>query len=254
MIDQGTALAVGGFCVGVGQDVASRVLGLTADHYGEMLKNWVLKGQENVGKIILKADKKLPKEKYQKGSVPSRVFKEIFSEGAFCEDEVVQEYYAGVLASSKSEEEMDDRGVSVCKLISSLSNFQIRSHYLMYGIASVEYKEAYSTDRTSLMSIKIKRLCNYLGLQESEKSQAILEHVFFGLKKYDLIKPGPFISSEFRFEFATQYSYSPTPSGIELFLWANGFGDKPVDYFFSKDFHPHEIDICFKDFVEGTSQ
>lgn len=86
-------VAVAGAGFGVAQDTVSRVLGPTLDVYGEILKNYLTqKGQQNAGQIIEKADRKL--EPDAEGQVPPRLLKDLLMEGAFCEDDIAQEYWA----------------------------------------------------------------------------------------------------------------------------------------------------------------
>jgi hypothetical protein len=66
------------------------------------------------------------------GTVPSKVLKGILEEGAWCEEELQVEYFGGVLASSRSGISRDDRGATFNSIISRLSTYQLRTHYLFY--------------------------------------------------------------------------------------------------------------------------
>ncbi|MFC1560903.1 hypothetical protein ACFL4V_00330 [Candidatus Latescibacterota bacterium] len=68
------------------------------------------------------------------GQVPPRVLKRVLSDGWFCEDEIMREYYGGVLASSRSTINRDDRGKTYLELLSNLSTYQTRTYYIVYTI------------------------------------------------------------------------------------------------------------------------
>jgi len=60
--------------------------------------------------------------------------KNVFDEGKYCEDDLSKEYFAGVLASSRTKDGKDDRGMTNAKLVSNLSSYQIRTHYIFYTL------------------------------------------------------------------------------------------------------------------------
>jgi hypothetical protein len=60
--------------------------------------------------------------------------KEILENGAWCEEELQVEYFGGVLASSRTGISRDDRGAYFTSLISRLSTYQLRSHYIFYHL------------------------------------------------------------------------------------------------------------------------
>jgi len=54
--------------------------------------------------------------------------------GSYCEDELSAEYFGGILASSRSVDSKDDRGVPLIDILKSLSTHQIRTHYIFYSL------------------------------------------------------------------------------------------------------------------------
>ena len=87
-------------------------------------------------RVFAHAERKLgPEQLEAPGAVPPRVLKGVLEEGSFCEDEVMAEYLGGVLASSRSEVSVDDRGTALLAVISGLSTYQLRTHYTMYTTA-----------------------------------------------------------------------------------------------------------------------
>ena len=109
-----------------------RVLGPTADYVGVGLQLWTEKRVNNVKRIFQKAEKRLGPDIDRPGSVPPRVLKGILDDGSFIEDELGAEYLGGVLASSRSETDRDDRGTTLVALVGRLSTYQLRLHYIFY--------------------------------------------------------------------------------------------------------------------------
>src|ERR1700761_7877688 len=129
MIDAGTGLTVLGSAIG-GKKIAEKILGPTADYIGEQLKEWTKKRVENTAKIFQNAEKKLGDKINESGQVSPKVLKGILEDGAWCEEELQVDYFGGVLASSRSGITRDDRGAYFTSLISRLTTYQLRTHYL----------------------------------------------------------------------------------------------------------------------------
>lgn len=252
MSELGTAIATAGAVGYVGKDLLNRVLGPTADYLGSELKEFAERRLKNIKTIFEKADSRLGSESV--GKVPPRVLKEILDEGSFCDDEISQEYYAGILSSSKSDNN-DDRGVALAKTLNNLSRFQIFGHYFIYGMMNAYYTQYESTNtliRTERFFIDndmiIKHLC-LTELPENEQN-SILEHIFFGLHKHGLVSLEHDYGLMKGISVKDQQYFLPTYSGIELFLWANSAKNKDLDFFYSRDFEVYELEgISFWDYL-----
>jgi len=92
-------------------------------------------GEKHRSSVRKKAAKKLGKEAEKPGSVPPKVLKGILQDAPFCDDELGAEYFGGVLASSRSGIERDDRGATFLALVGRLGTYQIRSHFSFYSLA-----------------------------------------------------------------------------------------------------------------------
>jgi len=111
MIDP-TTLIGAGLTAFASKEILTKLLGQTADYIGGEIKNLVEKCNVNIGDIFIKAYRKLGTRVEEPGTVNPRVLKSVFDEGRFCEDDLVKEYFAGVLASSRTSDGKDDRGVT----------------------------------------------------------------------------------------------------------------------------------------------
>src|SRR5262245_23532301 len=103
-----------------------QLLGPTAKYLGGKVQELTQKSVENLERVFQEALKRLSDDQKDQGKVPPRVLRSVVTEGAFTEDQIAAAYLGGVLASSKSDSDRDDRGVCFNALISRLSVFQLR--------------------------------------------------------------------------------------------------------------------------------
>ena len=111
-MDLGTGLALFGSA-----ELATKLLGPTVEYLGEGLKAWTALRIANTRQIFLKATQKAAPQLESPGAVPPKVLSSVLNHGSFSDDELGAEYFAGVLASSRSNTPRDDRGVGYAALI-----------------------------------------------------------------------------------------------------------------------------------------
>jgi hypothetical protein len=239
-IGTGIALAV------LGGPLLYKLLGPTADYLGEGLKGWSAKALENLNNIFSNAAYKLGDNIEHEGRVPPRVLKGILFDASFCDDPLFQEYFGGVLASSRSNLPRDDRGAYFIELINRLSNYQLRSHYMFYHIIKILFDGAdidpsFSEGRAKMnVFIPNKVYTGAMGFDEKEKANfSIYDHSLSGLGANDLIESGfwgvgskkelgPFIRDYPSLAEMSEEGgiiFRPSLLGIELFHWAYGRPD-----------------------------
>lgn len=187
-------------------------------------------------------------------SVPPKVLKQIIDNGSFATDELEIEYLAGVLVSSRTPEERDNRGASAAKTIDSLSNYQIRTHFILYSALRELFSgQGIMPDQVDRPKMKAFLDMNEfaaameLTIAEVEKFWVLLSHVLFGLHKEGLIDNFQYgqkehLQAAFAAAPSAGLTFIPSVGGIELYLWAFGQGDKDSSFFVSPDFQP---------FIEG---
>ena len=222
-----------------------KLLGPTADYLGGEVKEFTEKRLRNINTIISNAVGKLGGRIEDPGRVPPKVLKGIVNDGSYSDDVVAVEYFGGVLASSRTKYGRDDRGARIAKMIDGLSVYQIRAHYLIYSAVA----EVFGNDRHSFNMEEDRRAMQlFVGLEgfvaamdlaEEELGSALLTHIFHGLSVDGLI--------EGRWQFGDQESLkgiirnppgdgfvcAPSALGAEVFLWACGHGDRPLDFLLS---------------------
>ncbi|MCB7128605.1 MAG: hypothetical protein J3T61_03595, partial [Candidatus Brocadiales bacterium] len=191
--------------------------------------------------IFSNAAKKLGDKIDTEGAVPPKVLKGILDEGSFCDDSLAAEYFGGVLASSRSGVLRDDRGATFIALISRLSTYQIRSHYIFYHIIKNLFNGTnidVGLDRDKMeIFVPLEVYDHSMDFDQQEKTEIFLPHVMFGLRKETLV--GNYwmcgtkedLEKHFKQVPAPGIIFQPTGLGIELFLWAYGRADLSVHEF-----------------------
>ncbi|MBM3838374.1 MAG: hypothetical protein FJ398_10485 [Verrucomicrobia bacterium] len=268
-MEPATGLTILGSAIG-GAKVVERILGPTADYVGIGLRNWTQRRVENVSRIFEIVTKRLGNQIDQPGSVHPKVLKEVLEEGSFTEDPLACENFGGVLASSRSTVSRDDRGASFLKLIAELTTYQIRTHYVLYS----GMKKVFDGRMVSMgveehrqgcnMFITLEAYRSVMDFGASEDWATILGHSMFGLYEHGLI--GTFLFGaldDMRRQFpdlrAGGIQYFPSARGVELFMWANGFGSLQPHRFLARDLEipvqqDIRIEVGFMPFGEANSE
>ena len=246
-----TTVGLGAIAAYLGKDGIQKILGPTADYLGNGLRDFTQKRIENIGRIFQKAEAKLGDKKDIDGSVPPKVLKTIINDGSYNDDAIAVEYFGGVLASSKSELGRDDRGARMGKLVDELSTYQLRTHYLIYStIRKVFQGKGFVFNMNDRSKMELFFPYPYYArameftAEENAKSEVLLRHIFFGLSNDGLIEDFQYGSEEHMVKRVAKAEndgvvFQPSALGAELFLWAFGEGDKPLNFIFSEDFNPY---------------
>ena len=248
MIEPNIAIGAG-LSILASKDILNRLLGPTADYVGGEIKGLIEKCNVNLNDIFSKACRKLGKKIDEEGIVPPRVLKRVLDDGRFCEDDLAKEYFAGVLAASRSKSGTDDRGVAFAHLVSVLSSHQIRTHFLFYS----SLRELFlpfnktimpGTDRRAMMVyIPTSAYFAAMGLDQDissfEYGISILSNSINWLRRNDLIEneyvfgnESNFLVDQWQYRFPEfpidknilrehGMAFQPTPGGMELFLWVH---------------------------------
>jgi hypothetical protein len=259
-----TTVGLGAIGAYLGKDGIEKILGPTADYLGQGFRDFTQKRVETIGKIFQKAETKLGDRIEAHGEVPPKVLKAILDEGSFSVDGLAVEYLGGILASSRTEQGRDDRGARIAKIIDSLSTYQLRTHYLVYATVRSLFAEKgllMNMDGRPKMQIFIP-FSGYLAAMdfsqvEHAQLNSLFSHIFFGLHGDNLLEGhwqyGDKDSMSKIFAGATEGGIICQPSslGVEVFLWAFGQADKPLDYIFSPEFTPVVAEMPAS--IEGAS-
>ena len=248
MPDPATTIGLG-VLVGAGyvaKDTVTRLLGPTADYLGAELAQFTDRRMKTVGRIFENAAEKVSNRLEDPGAVPPRVLRDIVNDASYNEDAISVEYFGGVLASSRSPFSRDDRAAVFTALLSRLSTYQIRSHYVFYSAMRQVFKgtkeNVTSVQGRSRLAvcIPLQSYFNLMLLSENEAKDitSILEHITFGLEKESLIQNfeyfGPYDIEASQLTFPG-LEFTPSVLGCELFLRAHGMLFRTVRDIFDSD-------------------
>lgn len=237
-----------------------RVLGPPADALGDALARWVEFRTMNVGRILENADRKLGSRADEPGAVPPRIGSRILEEGSYCDDAVMVEYLGGVLASARSEVGRDDRGARWVSLVTALSAYEIRLHYILYGAAQQALlrlgrrvpwgnEGAYGEIR---FFFGWAELAAAMEFHQSENGLSITNEALFALHREGLIadlgvKPSAVHEKELGRKAPSQSGvvhFAPNTVGVQLFMWAHGVGNGPITSFDDPDFDLPKVELA----------
>lgn len=244
MIDPGTGLTILGSAIG-GSKVVEKILGPTSEYIGEQLKEWTEKKVKNTANIFKNAEKKLGKKLEQDGNVSPKILKSILEDGAWCEEELQVEYFGGVLASSRTGVSRDDRGAYYTDLISRLSTYQLRMHYLFYHSLKQHFDGQDINIGDGNIWRKLQLFMTYetyysamdFTEEEGQNWVNLMSHSVWGLNKESLISDFSYgnidhLKKKFSAVKNNGILMIPSKIGVELFMWAYGYGQNdPNDYF-----------------------
>jgi len=245
-MDLGTGLAIFGVTKAL-----KKVLEPSAEVIGQELKGATQWGIDNIKKIGKNFNKKV-KQKSLTGEeqLNPRVLKIVLQEGAKSDNELMAEYFGGVLASSLSEVSRDDRGASFAALVGRLTTYQIRAHYIFYNAVKTLFDGR--SDISLINSRNKNRLEVFLpndsfrvamAFSEKENVSVILPSVMSGLARENLIERNFEVTGGEKTAFCGGKGivFCPTDLGTELFLWVHGKGDIAVTEFLEPE-HKFEFD------------
>lgn len=251
-MDAGTGLTLLGSAIG-GAKILEKLLGPTSEYIGEAIKEWTEKKVNNVQRIFKNAEEKLGSRINEPGRVPPKILKAVLGDGAWCEEELQADYFGGILASSRSGVSRDDRGAYIISIISKLSSYQLRTHYLFYHSLKQHFNGhdlniGTSSDRGKMrIYIPITSWIESMDLQldEINNLHQIFQHAIWGLNKEQLIDTFKYGDPEDMIcKKASIYGveFNPSQLGVEIFLWAYGEGRKQNNDFFKTNMNFKIID------------
>ena len=207
----------------------SRICLPAAEELGLLLRDRVSHWRaRQAARIAQLAEAKVAK--FARGAVhahPRLVF-EAIDTGSWSDDDVIQDAWAGILASSCTEDGKDDSNVVFASLLSQLTGVQLR--ILNY---SVEVSPKYAT-KTGLpyaetISIPLDKLFEISGCNDTQRLDRELDH----LRAFELIGTGGFGSSGGGFNMGDTLDASISVSALALHLYVRGQGfiGSPIEFF-----------------------
>lgn len=265
MIEDDIAKHVGEITGHAGEAVAAwfalkglgRLLGPTADLYGEEFRHIAAAGNRNLKRIFERAIDKVGEDLENDGQISPRLLHHLVEGAPYCEDEIAQDYFAGIIASSRIKNGSDYL-IHYSALINRLPVSQIRLHYLFYNIVFECYKQYglhmnKGDDRKKMPVVIPLELLLYLirvafqtddeqdvdsmiayhddAINNMYTEELIGMHVYGNKSYFD----DRFPQFKFDKDFLGGLLITRSVRGAELFLRAHGFKDKRLGKFFEVD-------------------
>ncbi|EJP77215.1 TPA: hypothetical protein ACOENK_003638 [Stenotrophomonas maltophilia] len=228
-------IAGAGLAVLGSKDVLGKLLGPSAEYLGGKASGLIEKCDLNLDDIFARAFKKIAGRVDEPGQVNARILKNVVDEGRFVEDGLVAEYYAGLLASSRTRDGLDDRGLPHLAMVKMMSVYQIRLHFYIYHsilrlFGGKEINVGQHDGRRRLMvyaPLQGARDVLMPDVNEGEDFESVFLHSINGLYSHGLISEYKYgsvanINSMYGGADVPGFVVTPTYAGIELFMWAIG--------------------------------
>ena len=205
-----------------------KLLGPSFEYMGEGLRNTIEKlnvsAKENIGKIIGKAINKKSSQLDEDGRVNPRIIKDIVIEGAFCDTNILQEYYSGILIGARTIDG-DDSDIFYLNIVKGLSTDQLRLHYVIYSKFLNTYKGEVVNLHQPEEKSKYKVIFNFdelsslFGLTDSNKKKKFASQTIPALYSSGLVTSYDFDLKK----DAEQFEFSYSLIGVSLFLRVLGY-------------------------------
>lgn len=225
----------------VGGRLLERLLGESVDVIGSQWAEGLR--QKNLQRLLKKTEARASSA--NPGTVPPRHASQVFEAAQYADEELMAEYFSGVLASARNGSGGNDGGVSWSALISRLSSDQVRLHYLIYSTMrkyafDSEFKRSNELhDEQVLLPLDETALaCDFDSDHVNRFADAI-----DGLMRENLIATGysygPLegVQEEYPKDkvlvapFKTAIRIGLTVHGIRLFVWGSGHGQDGVNQY-----------------------
>lgn len=214
------------------------VFGPTGHAVGAALGRSAEARLRNFGRITAKAERKLGEGINTDGAVPLRVAGMLVDDASYCDDDLMLEYFGGVLAAARTPIGRDDRAAKWVALVTRLSSYEVRTHYLVYrALRSACLGTSLDMSRSSNLHarcvyIPFSQYRHALLLDPSEASvEEIADHAVTGLSRESLILATGWVSDPDAKLLSTiapearegGLMVTPSHAGVALFLWAHGY-------------------------------
>lgn len=227
----------------ISRNMLSVLLGETALYVGEEVERMPERRRGNIARICSLALKRLGDRVSDPGRVPPRVVGRLLGDGSYCEDALASEYWAGLVACSRTANPNDDRVVRRLSTLARLSTHQIRTHYLFYStlrglLMAARDPAAVDFESKRYRMATFVPASSYLaavGFNEAEtrKMSVLTSDILVGLGMDLLLDGSNTGTADYLQRFfktgvirGEGIVFAPSLPGVQLFLWAFGALDR----------------------------
>ena len=198
----------------------SRICLPAAEEFGLLLKDKVSGWRaNNAVKIAHKAKKILEEHNRIEVSSHPKIVYSTLENGSWAEDDLLQDLWAGLLASSCTETGKDDSNHILVNLLAQIVSSQV--NVLCFACTNAEvFKNAHGLIYAEELIVNEKQVIEIAGIDDVHQLDRELDH----LRALGLIDGGFDIDSH-------AAGITPTPLCLHLYVRSQGFVGAPVDYF-----------------------
>lgn len=222
---------------------ARSLFGPATREFGEGIRRWSSYRAGNASRVIDHAIGRIGDQINEPGFVHPRVAAHVLEEGSWSDDELMQGYFGGVLAAARTPHGRDDRARKWSALVSTMSVYELRTHYLLYRSLR-EQRTGSPADFTQTEVLKanvvwlpLAEYGNAMQLGDDEpRPFEMAEQCLAGLDRAKLIiaswgalRAGHDILRLQPWEDGDGLVATPSFSGMELFAWAHGFASSSAN-------------------------
>lgn len=203
-----------------GEWAIKKLLGPALDEIGGDLQVLYRVGRD---KIVSAAVRKANTEDGYRANL--RVARDVFWNGSFTDESICAEYFGGILASSRSVDGKDDRGIYYTDIIKSLSSQQLLFHYIIYFSLNKLWLEmpAETAKPNVGMGTDLQNYTVWYATKELETFGVSVEKDLIALANKGLIDNG-YEAKGYRLEDGRELPYTkmkPSTLGVQLYAVAH---------------------------------
>lgn len=234
------------------------LFGETAQYIADDVAEMPERRRANAVRIVKIALHALGDRIADKGCVPPRVAGMFLTTGSFCNGLVASSYWGGILASSHSPFAHDDRALRWLNVVSRLSEYELRTHFLFYStlrLLLMNFREPgkidFQSDRFHLATfVPTYFYMTAMGFAEGEveRMPKIISSILYGIGQ-ELLVDGSNSGADYYLKehFKTNTNdvikgegivFTPSVLGLRLFLWAFGYRDADERFTLDPRFTP----------------
>ena len=193
--------------------VAKEIGLLFADH----VKAW---RAEHAIKIANKAQALLEKQSENSVTAHPRIIYLTFEKGSLSEDDLVQDFWAGLLASSCTPDGKDESNLLFINLLAQLTTNQVKliNHI---GETATVFKSPGGWIHADELIIEANYLQEITGINDLHQLDRELDH----LRSLELISEG------FHPDSSSLANVTPSSLCLQLYVRSQGYVGSPIDYF-----------------------
>ncbi len=204
-----------------------------AEEFGFLLKDKVSNWRaNNAVNIVTEAQKLIGNSDLTELAAPPRIVMEVINKGSWNEEDYIQSFWAGLLASSVTEGGRDDGNLLFVDLLGQLTSVQIK----ILNFAC-EQSEKFHTKvgwiYASGLMVTLEALVKITDIQDYQR----LDRELDSLRAAGLIGGELGLGGGFDIEGLEAW-ITPTPLALQMYVRGQGYVGSPIDYFNTEEVEP----------------